>query len=155
MAAMPDTGELERVAQTALAGLHYDLVALEWTRGPNGWVVRVYIDRPEGGSVSLDDCARASRDLSAALDVADLIHQQYSLEVSSPGLDRPLARASDFTRFTGRRARVRLKEGVDGRRNFSGTLRGVDGGEVQIECDGRLFKLPLADVVKANLEVEL
>ena len=79
------------------------------------------------GKVGLDDCERVSRDVSAALDVADIIPHAYQLEVSSPGLDRPLRRERDFARFVGESARIRLVDGVEGRRNFSGTLRGGQG----------------------------
>lgn len=149
-----DVKQLETVVETALAALHYELVALDFQR-EHGWVLRVYIDRPEGGNVGIDDCTAASRDISTALDVADLIHVPYSLEVSSPGLDRPLRREKDFARYTGKRARLRTRDPIDGRRNFSGTLKGVEDGRVAIECDGQLFKLPLSEVAKANLEMEI
>lgn len=149
-----DVKQLENVVERALAALHYELVACDFVR-EHGWILRVYIDRPEGGSVGIDDCTLASRDISTALDVADLIHVPYSLEVSSPGLDRPLRREKDFARFTGKRARLRLREPVDGRRNFAGTLKGVEDGRVAIECDGQMYKLPLTDVAKANLEMEI
>jgi ribosome maturation factor RimP len=92
-----------------------------------------------------------SRDLSAALDVADIIPHAYQLEVSSPGLDRPLRRERDFARFVGESARIRLVEGVEGRRNFSGTIRGAKDGRVEIECDGRSYQLPIDEIAKANL----
>lgn len=145
----------------------FDLVEVQSGREPGGWVVRLFIDRVPAlrvpGSadavlaepvllpVLLDDCERVSRDVSAALDVADMIPHAYQLEVSSPGLDRPLRLESDFARFAGREARVRLIEGVEGRRNFSGLLRGAHDGLVEIECDGRSYNLPIEDVAKANL----
>ena len=117
--------------------------------------LRIYIDRPEGGNVSIDDCTRASRDIGTALDVADLLHVPYSLEVSSPGLDRPLRREKDFARFAGKRARLRVRDPIDGRRNFAGTLKGVEDGRVAIECDGQVYRLPLSELAKANLEMEI
>jgi len=159
----------------------FDLVEVQSGREPSGWIVRLFIDRPampggvgaggaagaaadeptsseSDGGVSHVDCERVSRDVSAALDVADLIPHAYELEVSSPGLDRPLRRLQDFSRFTGREARIRMTEGVDGRRNFSGRLAGVDAapaagsdGVVAIECDGRTYHLPVGDIAKANL----
>jgi ribosome maturation factor RimP len=111
----------------------------------------VDIEDLTGGTVSLEDCERVSRDVSAALDVADLIPHAYQLEVSSPGLDRPLRLESDFMRFAGREVRVRLTEGVEGRRNFSGLLRGAHDGLAEVECDGRVYHLPIEDVAKANL----
>ena len=101
--------------------------------------------------VSHADCERVSRDISAALDVADIIPHAYQLEVSSPGLDRPLRRERDFARFAGQSARVKLADGVEGRRNFSGTIRGAKDGVVEIECDGRSYQLPIEQVAKANL----
>jgi ribosome maturation factor RimP len=92
-----------------------------------------------------------SRDVSAALDVADFISHAYQLEVSSPGLDRPLRRERDFARFAGERARVRLLDGVEGRRNFSGILCGAKDGLVEIQCEGRSFRFSVKDVAKANL----
>ena len=143
----------------------FDLVEVQSGREQSGWIVRLYIDRvsdlrvpgsdvqlplPEE-TVSLENCERVSRDVSAALDVADMIPHAYQLEVSSPGLDRPLRRQSDFSRFAGREARIRLTEGVDGRRNFSGHIRGAQDGAVEIDCDGRVYNLPIEDIAKANL----
>ena len=151
-----DLPGLEEVCERTLAALGYDLVAVEFQREPSGWVLRVFLDNLSGAAgVSIDDCTRASRDLSAALDVADLIQQHYSLEVSSPGLERPLVKEKDFQRFAGRRARVRMRSPIGGRRNFAGTLRGAEGGRISIECEGQSWQLPLAEVAKANLEVEL
>jgi ribosome maturation factor RimP len=94
-----------------------------------------------------------SRDVSAALDVADSIPHAYQLEVSSPGLDRPLRREGDFARFAGQNARIKMSDdgGVEGRRNFSGTIRGAKDGRVEIECDGRSYQLPIDGIAKANL----
>ena len=144
-----------------------ELVELQWNREPEGWVLRVFIDRPEGPKlpgategdakvfepmyVSHEDCERVSRDLSATLDVADSIHHAYRLEVSSPGIDRPLRRERDFARFAGRKAKLRTTDAVEGRRNFSGLLLGAQDGEVQIDCDGRSYQLPIANIVRANL----
>jgi ribosome maturation factor RimP len=127
----------------------------------------VFIDRPEGPKlpgasegdtpifepvyVSHEDCERVSRDLSATLDVADAIHHAYRLEVSSPGIDRPLRRERDFVRFAGQQAKIRTTDPVEGRRNFSGVLLGVKDGQVQIDCDGRSYHLPITMIVRANL----
>src|SRR6185295_18780920 len=154
----------------------FDLVEVQSGREPSGWVVRIFIDREEpaeadgastagaapadeiravsavsGAGPSLEDCERVSRDLSAALDVADFIPHAYQLEVSSPGLDRPLRRERDFARFVGESARIRLIDGVEGRRNFLGTLRAAKDGRVEIACDGRSYEIPIADIHRANL----
>lgn len=148
------------------AGL--DLVELEWGRESSGWVLRLYIDRPfvaaprlPGAevdsalcppvSLGYADCERVSRDVGAALDVADLIPHAYRLEVSSPGIDRPLRRERDFRRFAGSRARVRTTDPVAGRRNFSGTIRAVHDGVVDLACDDRSCALPLAIIARAVL----
>ena len=136
----------------------FDLIEVQYGREPSGMVVRLYIDAPAvagagpmTGQVGLDDCERVSRDVSAALDVADLIPHAYQLEVSSPGLDRPLRREVDFARFVGESARIRLIDGVEGRRNFLGTLLAAMDGRVEIACDGRSYHLPIDDIQKANL----
>jgi ribosome maturation factor RimP len=136
----------------------FDLIEVVFGRESSGWVLRLFIDAPVGGSVttvSHDDCARVSRDVSAALDVADSIPHAYQLEVSSPGLDRPLRREGDFARFAGQNARIKMSDdgggGVDGRRNFSGKIRGAKDGHVEIECDGRSYQLPIEGIAKANL----
>ena len=107
--------------------------------------------------MSLDDCERVSRELSAVLDVADVIPQAYSLEVSSPGLDRPLRTVEHFRRFRGEKAKVRLIAGVDGRRNFSGTIVAVpeeSPPRIVMEVDGTEYTLPLDDLDRANLVYE-
>jgi ribosome maturation factor RimP len=149
-----DAQDLWTLAEPYVVDAGFDLVEVQSGREAAGWIVRLYIDRPEGDGavpISHKDCERVSRDVSAALDVANLVSHSYQLEVSSPGLDRPLRRERDFARFAGRSARVRLSESAEGRRNFSGTLRGAQNGLVDIECDGRSYQFPIAAVAKANL----
>jgi ribosome maturation factor RimP len=151
-----DLQELWLLAEPYVRDAGFDLIEVQSGREQAGWVLRLFIDAPPGmtaGAVSHSDCERVSRDISAALDVSDPIPHAYQLEVSSPGLDRPLRREQDFARFAGRSARVRMTEdgGVEGRRNFSGTIRGAGNGRVEIECDGRSYLLPIDDVAKANL----
>lgn len=154
-----DTQNLWNLVEPYVKDAGFELVEVQSGREPTGWVVRLFIDRPVGdvavevgeATVSHTDCERVSRDVSAALDVADLIPHAYELEVSSPGLDRPLRRLIDFARFTGQEAKIRMTEGVEGRRNFSGQLGGTEDGLVKIECDGRTYHLPIGDIAKANL----
>ena len=159
--------DLWRLIEPPIEGAGLELVELQWNREVEGWVMRVFIDRPaapkvpgsgeEDGSVfepifvSHEDCEQVSRDLSATLDVADCIHHAYRLEVSSPGIDRPLRRERDFARFAGQEAKIRTTDPVDGRRNFSGVLAGATAGQVQIDCQGRSYQLPLDIIVRANL----
>jgi ribosome maturation factor RimP len=148
-----DIQDLWTLAEPYIRDAGFDLVEVQSGRETTGWVVRLFIDAAvQGGTpVSHTDCERVSRDVSAALDVADLIPHAYQLEVSSPGLDRPLRRERDFARYAGQSARIKLVDGVEGRRNFSGMIRGAQAGLVEIECEGRSYKLPIERVAKANL----
>jgi len=139
---------LLKILEPAVAALNYELVELEF----HGGVLRIYIDRPEG--VTLDDCQKVSQQLSAVLDVEDPIPGAYTLEVSSPGLDRPLRKPADFRRRTGQRVRIELLLPLNGRRRFTGTLRGVETDEVLIEVDATLVRLPFAQIGKARLVPE-
>ena len=159
--------DLWRLIEPPIEGAGLELVELQWNREAEGWVMRVFIDRPAGpkvpgggeedGSVfepmfvSHEDCEQVSRDLSATLDVADCIHHAYRLEVSSPGIDRPLRRERDFARFAGQKAKIRTSDPVEGRRNFSGVLAGAREGRVQIDCEDRSYQLSLDIIVRANL----
>jgi ribosome maturation factor RimP len=156
----PTREHLIEVVEPAGNAAGYDLVELEFRREPHAFVLRVFIDLLEAesqvaGGDSVSDCERASRTISAALDVADPISARYALEVSSPGLDRPLRRPSDYQKFAGRRARIKLRDPVEGRRNFVGVIDDAADGIVHIEADGRKFALPLAGIVKAHLEYDL
>jgi ribosome maturation factor RimP len=148
-----DQQDLWLLAEPHVRDAGFDLIEVVFGREQSGAVLRLFIDKPEGsgGSVTHEDCERVSRDVSAALDVADHIPHAYQLEVSSPGLDRPLRRERDFARFVGESARIRLNDGVQGRRNFSGTLRAAKNGRVEIACDGRSYELPIDDIARANL----
>jgi ribosome maturation factor RimP len=148
------------VASRVAAGYGLEIFDVQFRREAPGMVLRVQIDRPGPAataedSVSVEDCAKVSRDLSAILDVEDAVPIAYTLEVSSPGLDRPLRRADDYRRFTGRRAKVVMRERVDGQGFFRGRLGGVDGADVLIDGDdGRTHRVPLNTITRANLEVE-
>ncbi len=133
------TGLLE----ATLPGLGYELVYLELSRG----LVRVFIDR--AGGVNVDDCAIVSNHLSRLFAVEAVEYDR--LEISSPGLDRPLWRAADFQRFSGERAQVKMRVPIAGRKNFTGVLRGVSHSELKLEVDGAVVSLDLAQVDKARL----
>jgi ribosome maturation factor RimP len=150
-----DLEDLWLLAEPHVRDAGFDLIEVQFGREPTGPVLRLFIDRPaaegETQGVTHEDCERVSRDVSAALDVADRIPHAYQLEVSSPGLDRPLRRERDFARFAGESARIRLNEGVEGRRNFTGVIRGAGNGRVEIACEGRSYDLPIGDIARANL----
>jgi len=140
---------LQQLIQPAINALGYELLGIEYAPQGRGSLLRIYIDSPQG--VGVDDCQRVSHQVSGVLDVEDPIQGRYTLEVSSPGLDRPLFSAQDFARFSGQSAKVRLTMPVNGQRNFTGVLQGVRDGQVLIEQDGVQVALPLNDIDKARL----
>jgi ribosome maturation factor RimP len=129
-------------------------------RESTGWIVRVFIDRPGPSgtpedSVGVEDCAAVSRELSTILDVEEPLDRAYTLEVSSPGLDRPLRGARDFERFTGRAAKIVLDEPMDGQSAFAGRIRGLEDGMLVFEAEGRkLHRIALTNIKRARLDVE-
>lgn len=137
------------VVEPVVTGLGYEFVGAEFGQTENGQTLRIYIDRPDG--VDVDDCATVSRQVDAALDVDDVVPGAYLLEVSSPGVDRPLFDERQFAAQIGEEVRVRLLGGVDGRRNFKGRLLAVEDGTATVEVDGTDHALPLADVEQAYL----
>ena len=126
-----------------------ELVELEFQREPKGWVLRLYIDR-EGG-VNLKDCTAISRQVSDLLDVKDFIAQSYHLEVSSPGLDRPIRKPRDFQRFIGHRVRITLSVSGEQRRAVQGVLAGLEGQTLRLDQGGEILDIRLMDIVRARL----
>jgi ribosome maturation factor RimP len=138
------------VVEPAVIGMGYELVDVQASNG--GRLVRLFIDKP--GGVTVDDCADISRHLTRVLAVEGIDYER--LEVSSPGLDRPLRKERDFARFAGQKAEVRMRTpDASGRRKFVGTLRGAQEGQVSLEVEGHLVALTLDDVDKARLVPEL
>lgn len=136
--------------EPVVVSMGYELVGVEFLGAGGYGTLRVYIDREQG--VSLDDCAAISHQISGILDVEEPIKQAYDLEISSPGIDRPLFKLADFERFTGKTAKVKLALARGGRKNFKGRLQGVtDDGMIIVEVDGEKFQLPFADIARANL----
>ncbi len=152
--------KVRAVADRVAGSYELEIFDVQFRRESSGMVLRVRLDRPGPSavpedSVSVDDCARVSRDLSAMLDVEDIVPTAYTLEVSSPGLDRPLRHLKDYRRFEGRRAKLVMREAVDGQTFFKGVPRGVEDTDVLIEGDdGRRHRVPYGIVTRANLEVE-
>ena len=143
--------KIRAVIAPAVEAAGYELVEIEFGPEQGRWILRLYIDA--AGGVSLEDCERVSHEISTLLDVSDVIAQAYTLEVSSPGLNRPLRSIDHFRRFIGQEAKVKLKRGIDGRRNFTGKIVQVEEPDnVIIEASGTCFKLPLSDLDKANLQ---
>ena len=145
-------GRIEAFAEPLLEDMGIELVDIEFRREGHGWVLRLYIDRQDG--VTLDDCATVSREVSRYLEVEDPIEQAYHLEVSSPGLERPLKKEKDFARFSGRRARIKLLEKRDGQRVFIGTLAGMENGAVLLNTDTGVVRFMPAEIARARLLFE-
>jgi ribosome maturation factor RimP len=144
--------EVRQVVQPILQSEGLELVDLEYRREAQGWVLRFYIDR-EGG-VTVEDCAEVSGEVGALLEVRDLIANAYILEVSSPGLTRPLKKPEDFNKFRNRLVKMKTFDPIEGRRNFKGILLGLEDEKVRLKIEGQLYEIPLEGIAKANLEIE-
>ncbi|MGD8672564.1 MAG: ribosome maturation factor RimP [Thiogranum sp.] len=140
--------ELRELIEPAVTALGFELVGVEFIHGKSG-LLRVYIDHPEG--ISVDDCQAVSHQVSGVLDVEDPIRGQYTLEVSSPGLDRPLFRERDFERFAGNQVDIRLLAPVNGRRKFKGVLGGLRDGQVVLQMDDEELVVALDEIDRARL----
>jgi len=144
---------VQKPIEAAVRGLGYELVGVEYLPQGRRSLLRVYIDTPDG--VTVDDCERVSHQVSGALDVDDPIRGQYVLEVSSPGLDRPLFTADHFRQFAGRRVRLRISPPLEGRRNFSGVLQGLRDKLVVLAEEEGEVEIPLQHIEQARLVPEL
>jgi ribosome maturation factor RimP len=167
---VPSDDVIDRIrgAAARVAATHgLEIFDVQLRREPSGWVLRVIIDRVgDGGSdgdrsresVGISDCQRVSQDLSALLDVEDPlndgVYQGYTLEVSSPGLDRPLRSEADYRRFIGRLAKIVTSEPVNGQSHFAGRLSGIEDGAVVLTEGRRTHRVPLTAVRRARLDVE-
>ena len=129
--------------------LGYELTDIELKLGGRSGLLRIYIDKDDG--VDIDDCEVVSQQVSAILDVEDPIPGNYTLEVSSPGLDRTLTKPGHFRRFMGEDIKVKLRFPLDGRRNFRGALKSADDEAIEVEVDGESYRLPLSTIESARL----
>ncbi len=145
--------DIRQVVEPVVASEGFELVDLEYRRESHGWVLRIYLDR-EGG-ITLEDCAGVSGEIGTVLEVKDFIPNPYALEVSSPGLTRPLKKPEDYEKFKDQLVKIRLYQPLDGRKNFKGTLLGIEGETVRVNVDGRIYDLPFRGIAKANLDFEL
>lgn len=142
---------IEDIVAPTIVGMGFELVRVHLSRGGT---LQVMIEPADGRPMDVEDCANVSRALSAVLDVEDPITSAYTLEVSSPGIDRPLTRAKDYVRWTGHMARLETTEPVEGRRRFKGTLLGLEDGLVKLRLeDGEETAVPLSAVSRAKLEM--
>ena len=142
--------ELKAIVRRPVEAMGYELVGVELLRhGGSGLLLRVYIDSENG--INLDDCSAVSHQLSGVLDVEDPIAENYDLEVSSPGLDRPLFELTHFDRFKGQKARLKLMTPVEGRRKLQGILAGIEGDSVLVDEAGELYRVPFEQIDTARL----
>ena len=141
--------QLGKLLGPVVAGLGYELWEIEYAPRAGGGLLRLYIDSPDG--ISLDDCEKVSRAVSAVLDEADPIPNEYTLEVSSPGMDRVLRTQAHFARFAGERVKVEMIQLINGRKRFQGRLKQVGESEITLEMDGSEVSLPIDDIHRARL----
>jgi ribosome maturation factor RimP len=140
------------IATSILFNQGMELVEIEYRREAKGWVLRLLIDK-EGG-VSINDCTRVSQEIGRSLDVEDFILTPYTLEVSSPGLTRPLKSEKDFIKYRNYLIKVKTFDPIGNRRRFKGKLLGISENRIGIEVDGGVIHIPLANVARANLEID-
>ena len=150
---MPDLEQIEKAVSGLLAQEAVELVDLRYLQEGGRWVLRFYLDKH--GGITLDDCEKLSSRIGALLDTVDVLMHPYSLEVSSPGLDRRLKRERDFQRFSGHRVKIRLKEPLEGRRRFHGYLKGFEAGKVLLENAGTTVAFEFAAIEEARLDPEI
>jgi len=146
---MAISDQIEQLIELPIESLGYELVGIEYIKNGQHTVLRIYIDSEQG--ISIEDCERVSHQVSGVLEVEDPIGTAYSLEVSSPGFDRPLFKARDFERFVDSEVKISMKLPIQGRRNFKGILQGFDDGEILVLVDGEEYALPLTKLAKARL----
>ena len=147
-----DPHGIQDLLEPLVDSLGFELLGVEYHAGRNA-VLRLYIDSPRG--ITVDDCGLVSHEVSGILDVEDPIPGGYDLEVSSPGMNRPLFRLSDFERYAGESVRIRAGEPVEGQRNFRGELRGVEDGQVIVVTDRREARIDFDNIVRANLVADV
>jgi ribosome maturation factor RimP len=145
-----DTGKIEAMVTPSLEAMGYRLVRVSVTGGRRT-TLQVMAERLDDAAMTVEDCADISRSISALLDVADPIAGAYTLEVSSPGIDRPLVRREDFQRFAGLEAKIELSEPVEGRRRFRGRVLGIEGESVRLLVGAATLDLPFAAITRAKL----
>lgn len=146
--------KVRALAEGLMEGMGLELVDVSYVTEHGRRILRLFIDKP--GGVTIDDCSSVSREFGTILDVQDVMPGRYTLEVSSPGLDRPLFGEKDYVRFAGKKAKITTKTAIDGRKNFKATIKGVEAGKVKVlDWDGKEFALDIPDILKARLIVEI
>jgi len=145
---------VEKEVGKVIENMGYELVDVEYTKERGNWVLRLFVDRIDGG-ITLKECESISQVVSLLLDELDSIPYSYNLEVFSPGLDRVLKKPKDFIRFIGHKSQFRLKNPIGGARNIKGIIKEVENTRVLIDREGIILSIPFDNILKARLEVEL
>lgn len=146
------TAQVEEMTKPIVESLQLELVEVEYVKEGANWYLRVYIDKP--GGVDLDDCQAVSEQLDKLLDEKDPIPSSYILEVSSPGIERPLKKTADYERFAGNLINIKTFAPIDGKKSINGRLIGLEGNEVILEIDGQQLNVPLERIASARLAIE-
>ena len=142
--------KIEDTIAPSIADMGFDLIQVKFMDGKKSQTLQIMAERPDG-SMSLDDCAAISRQISAVLDVEDVIPTAYRLEVSSPGIDRPLVKLTDYSTYIGHAVKIETVLPINGRKRFAGAITAVKGGDVIVTVDGKEHTLPFADIQSAKL----
>jgi ribosome maturation factor RimP len=146
------TRRVQELVEPVLDELGFELVDTRYLSSQGRWILRLYIDR-EGG-VTIDDCVRVSREIGDLIDVKDIIRSEYLLEVSSPGLNRPLGKEKDLERALGKKIKVKTRTPLNGRSNFTGVLKAYQAGNLHMVTENQPVVIPWSDIEKANLVYE-
>ena len=152
MAAQDTAARIQELIEPTVTDMGFDIVRVQISGGQT-MKVQIMAEPLDGSDMSVDACAKISRAVSAVMDVEDPIADAYTLEVSSPGMDRPLVRQRDFDRFDGFEAKIELRQVTDGRRKFSGRLMGTEDDNIKVDIDGETVFVPFIDIAKAKLIV--
>ncbi|ANC92622.1 ribosome maturation factor RimP [Azospirillum humicireducens] len=147
---MDATGRIEQIITPSVEAMGYEVVRVQISGGQRS-VLQIMAERADGAPMTVEDCADISRSVSALLDVEDPIREAYTLEVSSPGIDRPLTRLKDFERFAGFEARLESRMAIDGRKRFKGMLKGVEDGLVCVDTEQGPARLEFDNILRAKL----
>lgn len=152
MAALETAARIQDLVEPTINDMGFDIVRIHVSGGQT-MKVQIMAEPLDGGDMRVEACVKISRAVSAVMDVEDPIVDAYTLEVSSPGLDRPLVRQKDFDRFAGFEAKIELQQVIDGRRKFSGRLLGTEDDNIKVDIDGETVNVPFSDIAKAKLIV--
>ena len=145
--------QIEHLLSPLLAANGYAIVQMRFIGGQNRPTLQIMVEHADGSRVTLDECAEISRNCSALMDVEDVMAGAYVLEVSSPGVDRPLVRPADFQKYTGQNAKIEIEKPIDGRKRFHGRILSADESAVRLDQDGVPMDLPMGDILSAKLSV--